>query len=64
MSGYCKSIDIKNVLHPNLTSHAIQARDGKIDGLCDSVVGFIGKAVRMMDDETPSGGNGKIKDLK
>ena len=41
----------------------MQARDGNIDGLCDSVVGFIGKAVRMMDEEAPSGG-GKIKDLK
>jgi len=41
----------------------MQACSGNIDGLCDTVVGFIGKAFRMMDEGAPSGG-GKIKDLK
>jgi hypothetical protein len=39
-----------------------QVRGGDIDGLCASVVGFVGKAVRMMDEESTSGG--KIRDLK
>lgn len=39
-----------------------QISDGNIDGLCTSVIGFIGKAVHMIDEEMPS--SGKIKDLR
>ena len=42
---------------------AQKVQDGNIDGLCASVIGFVGKAVRMMDEEMPSG-SGAIKDLK